>query len=166
MTTLIRRNQNDTTASNRQAAGHDPMLHPYQVVNALLGWNPFLDEAPLGRGRVFSPAFEIREAKDAYLVKADVPGVRESDLDVTVTGNAVTISGRRELEADASGDQIHMMERAHGEFSRTFTVSDGADLEGLTADLAGGVLTVRIPKRPEVQPRKIALGKGGNKGSA
>jgi HSP20 family protein len=161
MATLIRRNhtdQTDQTPTRRQT--HDQMLHPYQVMNALLGWNPFRDESPLDRGRGFSPALEIRETKDAYVLKADIPGVKDSDIDLTVTGSEVTIAGRRDPDNAEDGAQFFAMERGYGAFSRTFAVSDGADLEGLTADLSNGVLTLRIPKRPEVQPRKISLGKG------
>jgi HSP20 family protein len=158
MANLIRRNQTDHTASRPQT--QDQMLHPYQVMNALLGWNPFRDESPLQRGRGFSPALEIRETKNAYVLKADVPGLKDSDVDLTVTGNEVTIAGRRDPDNAEDGEQFYAMERGYGTFSRTFSVSDGADLEALTADLSNGVLTLRIPKRPEVQPRKIAVGKG------
>ena len=164
MTNLIRRNHDN----NRQAARtNDPtVMNPYHLMETLLRWKPFADD--VGREGFFSPPFEVREAKDAYVIKADLPGIRDSELDVTVAGNAVTVSGRREPDAGNDGDQYYVMERGYGTFSRTFAVSDAADLTNLTADLNGGVLTLRIPKRPEVQPRKINVGSGSApaKGSA
>ena len=166
MNNLIRRNNAQRATTSPE--GHDQMLHPYQVMDALLRWNPFRDEAPQANWRGFSPAFEVRETKDAYVIKADVPGLREADIDVTVTANTVTIAGRRDPDIGEDSDQVYALERGYGAFTRTFAMSDGADLEGLTADLGNGVLTVRIPKRPEIQPRKISVGNGstGSKGSA
>ena len=116
----------------------------------------------LVRGRMFSPGVDIREAKDAYVVKVDVPGVRDADLAITVKASAITIAGRRDPEADADGEQVHLRERGHGPFTRTFTLADGADMDGVTADLDHGVLTLRIPKRAAAaaKPRKVSVGDG------
>jgi HSP20 family protein len=108
--------------------------------------------------RLFVPEFEVRETPDAYLIKADLPGVRDEDLDVSVTGNRVTVSGRRDEEQRRENDTIYVYERAYGNFSRTFTLPEGAASDEIKADIDKGVLTLSIPKKPEVQPKKIKVG--------
>jgi HSP20 family protein len=90
---------------------------------------------------------DVKETKDAYLFTADLPGVKESDLELSLTGNRLTISGTREEEH----------ERSYGSFSRTFTLPDGVDPEHVGAELKDGVLRVNIPKKPEMKPKKIEL---------
>jgi HSP20 family protein len=114
---------------------------------------------PLADERIatFAPTFEIKETKDAYLFKADVPGIKEHDLEVTVTGNRLTVSGKREAEKEDQGDTFYTYERSYGQFTRAFTLPEGADMERLNADLKDGVLTLTLPKKPEVQAKKIAV---------
>jgi HSP20 family protein len=155
MTNLTRRNP-DNIATN----GTNPTWDAFRMMDALLGWEP-LREGRISHQNTFSPSFDVQELKDAYLLRADVPGLTEADVDVTVMGNALTISGRREAEQEREGQRYYAMERGYGTFSRTFSLPDGASLDDLTADLKNGVLTLQIPKRPEVQPRKISLRKNG-----
>ncbi len=142
---------------------------------ALREWNPFdlfdLDPfrtmAPLLYGREtigakggrggFMPSFEVKEMNDRYVFKADVPGVKESDLDISVSGNTVTVSGKRESEEREEGETWYAYERSYGNFTRTFTLPEGADAEAAEAGLHDGVLTLIVPKRPEAHPKKIAL---------
>jgi HSP20 family protein len=140
---------------------------PFRMMRQLLGWDPFQEVMPTGRGEtLFSPAFEVKEGSDAYTFKADVPGVKEKDLEVTLTGNRLTVTGRREEEKEEKGTTYYAYERSFGSFSRSFTLPEGADEKHVQADLESGVLTIAIPKRPEVQPKKIAVsttGKGPSK---
>ncbi len=106
---------------------------------------------------VFAPAFEVKETKDAYIFKADVPGIKEKDLEVTLTGNRLTLAGKREVENEEQGETYYSCERSYGSFSRSFTLPEGVDTEHVHADLAAGVLTIAITKLPEVQARKIAV---------
>ena len=103
------------------------------------------------------PAFDVKETKDAYRFKADVPGIQEKDIEVTVTGNRLTMSGKREAEKEERNDRYYTYERNYGSFTRSFTLPDGADLERLQATLEHGVLAITVPKKPEVQPKKIAV---------
>ena len=164
MTNLIRRLQSHANVPNR---AFDANWDPFRTVDALLRWDPFVDGAVSAQAVGYAPAFEVKEVKDAYVIKADLPGIAEADVDVTVAGNGVTISGKREAEQSAEAARYYAIERRYGAFSRAFVLPDGADLGALQADLAHGVLTVRIPKRPEIQPRKVTLGGGQPaKGSA
>jgi HSP20 family protein len=136
-------------------------LAPLRMMRRLLGWDPFQQMAPFVHaeepGLTFTPAFEVKETKDAYEFRADVPGVAESDIDITVTGNRLTISGTREAEAEDRTDRYFATERLYGSFVRTFTLPDGVDAERISASLANGVLHVIVPKKPETQPKKIAV---------
>ncbi len=114
-----------------------------------------------GRGEqawAFTPAFEVKETKDAYIFKADLPGVKEGDLDITLTGDRLTISGKRETEKHEDADRFYAYERSFGSFSRVFTLPEGVDPDSCHAELKEGVLTLRLSKRPEVQPRRITVG--------
>lgn len=133
---------------------------PFQWMRDLLGWDPLGEMEPLGTstGPIFSPDVEIRETKDAYLFRADLPGVREGDLEITVAGNRIQISGKREEEESREEDRYYVYERSYGSFSRSFTLPEGADPNDVTAELREGVLSLRVGKRPEVQGRRIAVG--------
>jgi HSP20 family protein len=131
------------------------------MMDALLGWDPLRERTPSLHLSSFAPSFDVEELEDAYAIKADLPGLAESDVDVTVTGNTLTVSGKREPEREPEGQRYYALERGYGAFSRTFSLPDGANLDDLSASLKNGVLVLHIPKRPEVQPRKISLSKGG-----
>jgi HSP20 family protein len=134
---------------------------PFRMVDALLRWDPFRSGGGwLPEAVEFAPRFDVKETKDAYVVKADLPGIADKDVDITVTGNVLTISGQREEEHREEGDRYYTSERSYGRFSRSLSLPDGADAESVKADLKEGVLTVHIPKRPEVQPKRISLGTG------
>jgi hypothetical protein len=102
--------------------------------------------APVGRGLLFAPIAEP---------KADVPGIQEKDLEVTLTGNRLTIAGKRDTEKEEQNERYYTYERSYGSFTRTFTLPDGADADKLDANLSNGVLSIVIPKKPELQPKKI-----------
>lgn len=137
-------------------------VSPIRAMRRLLGWDPFREMAPylaMGEaGLAFMPAFEIKETKDAYEFRADIPGVKESDIEITVTGNRLTISGTREAEAEDKTDRYFATERVYGSFVRSFTLPEDVDPNTVRATLANGVLSVTVPKKPETQPRRIAVG--------
>jgi HSP20 family protein len=133
-------------------------------VDTLLRWGePFRSEmSPLGLGAGgFNPRFDVKEIETGYVIVADLPGVKEEDLGVSLAGNQLTVSGRREEEQRDEGRGYLAVERAQGSFARTFSLPDNVDAESLTADLDDGVLTVHVPKRPEAQAKKIRIGKRG-----
>jgi HSP20 family protein len=104
----------------------------------------------------------VKETKDAYVIKVDLPGVKEEAVDVSLNGSLLSITGRRDEERRTEGEQYYAIERSHGSFARSFSLPDSVDAEHVAADLKDGVLTVQIPKRPEAQPRKIAIGRTAN----
>jgi HSP20 family protein len=158
MTNLVRRNHDSRGIATN---GTNPTWDAFRMMDALLGWDPLREETRVSNQSTFAPSFDVEELKDAYLLKADLPGLTEADVDVTVMGNALTISGKREAGQEREGQRYYAIERGYGAFSRTFSLPDGANLDELSANLKNGVLTLHVPKRPEVQPRKISLGKSG-----
>ena len=151
MKTIVRRNE----GTPQQTRGYEPTRRWRDI------WDPFAEMMPAlfqdERGLGFSPDFEVKETKDAYVFKADLPGVREPDLDISLTGNRLVVSGKREAEERKEEENYFMFERSYGTFTRAFTLPEGIDPEQVQADLKDGVLTIAIPKRPEAQPKKISL---------
>jgi HSP20 family protein len=122
--------------------------HPWRTMRSLLSWDPFREMAPFpafeDRAITFSPAFDVKETKAAYLFKADVPGIQDKDLEVTMTGNRLTVSGKRNEEKEETNDRYYTYERNYGSFSRSFTLPEGTDTEHLRASLDAGVLTITV----------------------
>ena len=98
------------------------------------------------------PPVDLHETADAYVVTAELPGLRRDDLDIQIHDDSLTISGVRR-EREAACEQYHRVERGHGAFSRTFQLPLPVDPERITADLHDGVLTVTCPKTHEAAKR-------------
>jgi HSP20 family protein len=166
MANLIRRE--DRELSRGGAAG-GYRWDPFQVMDRLLHWDPFrgdLGALQSWSGGEFAPRFDVKETKDAYVLKADLPGLKDEDVEVSLNGKMLTISGKREEEHKEEGEQYYSMERSYGSFARSFSLPDSVDGEHVSAELKNGVLTVNIPMRPEAQPKKIAISKGGGEKTA
>ncbi len=149
----------------RTPATVSPDWEPSRLIRQFFGWDPFRELAPFVRtdANVFSPAFEVKETKEGYELKADVPGVKESDLEVTLSGNRLTLSGKREAEKEERAQTYYTYERSYGSFTRSFTLPEGIDAKGIHADLRDGVLTMHVPRKPDAQPQKIAIKASTNK---
>jgi HSP20 family protein len=111
----------------------------------------------------WAPAMDLTEAEDHYLLKADLPGLSEDDVSIEVENGVLTISGEREAEHERNEKGWHRIERSFGRFSRTLTLPEGLDPDGVTAEFDRGVLSVRIPKPEQVKPRRIEIGSGNGK---
>ena len=135
---------------------------PVHMLRDLLRWNPFREvtrftEGPAG----FVPAFEVRESKDRFVLYADLPGVKESELEITLSGVRLLISGtRKPHEVEEENETYYAVERTYGAFQRSFALPEGIDGEHIVAELRDGVLTVVVPKLAEMKARKIALKTG------
>jgi HSP20 family protein len=133
---------------------------PLRTMRELLRWDPFGEMLPSLRGIesvAFSPDFDVKETKEGFIFTADMPGVKESDLDLRLTQNRLTISGKRESEKVEKTDQFYASERSYGSFTRAFTLPEGVAPDKIHAELKQGVLTLSIPKKPEAQPKKIEV---------
>jgi HSP20 family protein len=140
-----------------------PEWDPFRLMDTLLRWDPFAETSPsfLPRLETFLPRFDVKETRDGYFIHADIPGVKEDDLNVSLTGNVLTISGQRNVEQKQEDERYFAMERSYGDFTRSFSLPEGADPDTIKADLKEGVLSIELKKKPDVQAKKIAIGKGG-----
>ena len=105
----------------------------------------------------WAPAVDIKEEKDRFLLIADIPGVDPKDIEVHMENGILTIKGERESEKKTEREGYKRIEREHGVFYRRFTMPEGVNPEGIEANSKNGVLTVVIPKKEAVQPRKITV---------
>jgi len=105
----------------------------------------------------WTPAVDIIEEKDRFVLRADVPGVRPEDIDVSMDSGVLSLSGERHPIAAGEDEGVQRIERATGRFLRRFTLPETANADGISAKCANGILEVAIPKAPEVQARRITV---------
>jgi HSP20 family protein len=98
-----------------------------------------------------APAVDVTEDDAAYRITAEVPGLEEKDIDVTVMGDTLTVKGEKRYEKDEQDKNRYMSERAYGSFRRAFSLPDGVDRDKIAAQLEKGVLTISLPKTPDTQ---------------
>jgi HSP20 family protein len=125
---------------------------PFRAMDALFRWSPSEEAGP-----AFAPLVDVKETKDGYVLSADLPGVKESDVHVSVDGNVLTISGHRDEERRTDEEYYHAVERTYGSFRRSYELPETADHDGIKAELKNGVLSVQVGKKPEAQPRQIPV---------
>jgi HSP20 family protein len=101
------------------------------------------------------PLINISEDKDAYRVRAELPGLQADDLDISVTDNKLAITGERKITEESKAAKYHRREREAGKFSRLISLPGQIDAAKIEAKLADGLLTVVLPKAEEAKPRKI-----------
>ena len=103
------------------------------------------------------PAVDVLESKDSYLIRAELPGMRNEDLKTEVNEGMLTLSGERKFEEPANGVEYHRVERAAGKFSRSFYLPQTVKHDGIKATYRDGILEVQVPKADEAKPRQIAI---------
>jgi HSP20 family protein len=103
---------------------------PFGLLREMLRWDPFADLEPFAGPEVaFVPRVNLRETADSYEISMDVPGIRQEQIEISVTGNRLTVSGELQEEQRDEGDRYYAFERSYGRFSRSFTLPEGADLD-------------------------------------
>jgi HSP20 family protein len=130
-----------------------------QEMNRLFG-SAFDTQGGLANGGAASrwiPPMDVVEGDEHFVVRADLPGIEERDVNVELEDNVLTISGERKSDGEERKEGYYRIERAYGAFSRSLTLPEGIDSEGIKASFANGVLEVRIPKPEERKPRKVAI---------
>jgi HSP20 family protein len=117
-------------------------------------------DQPQGNGgavRRWTPAMDLLETEDHFVLRADLPGMSEEDVTVELEDNVLTVSGERKTEHQDRSEGYYRVERAFGAFSRSLTLPKGIDPEAVNAAFERGVLEVRIPKPEARKPRKITI---------
>lgn len=101
------------------------------------------------------PAVDLCETAEAFLITAELPGLTREQIRIDLHDGRLTLTGRRDSRAPC--EQYHQVERGHGEFARAFTLPPSVDASGIVAELRDGVLSITVPKAPEVAPRRVAV---------
>ena len=111
------------------------------------------------------PPVDIVEEKDRILMTAELPGFKESEIEIQMEGGVLTLRGERKSETEREGRTFHRMERSYGQFVRSFTLPNNVDRDRIKANFANGLLEIELPKREEAKPRqiKISADSGGAK---
>lgn len=127
----------------------------FGLTDMLAPWDPWLKlDEPVKRG--INPAFNYYEADGRYVVEADMPGISEENVSVTIVDNHLHIIGERAQKKEQNTTSYYVAEQRFGSFKRTFALPKDAS-DRVEATLTDGVLTVTIEKNPEAQPKKIEV---------
>jgi HSP20 family protein len=115
-----------------------------------------------GHGR-WAPAMDLVETEDAFVLKADLPGLSEDDISLELQDSVLTLSGERRFEHEVKRDGYHRIERGSGSFARSLTLPDGVDPDAIAASFDRGVLEIRIPKPEAKKPRRLQIAVGDSR---
>ena len=144
-------------------------LDPFRGLTSLQDQVNRLFEGTFAQGRTgesdlasWAPAVDIYEGQDELVAQVDLPGVQEKDIDIRLENNTLTIRGERKFEKSVNEDNYLRVERAYGSFTRTFSLPNTVNAEGIHADYKQGVLTVHMPKREESKPKQVKINVSGN----
>jgi len=107
--------------------------------------------------REWMPAFDVSETEGEIIVKAEIPGMKVEDIDITLTDGLLTIKGERKMEKEEKQENYHRIERQFGTFSRSLNLGQTVRADGIDAGYKDGVLTVTLPKAEEDKPKKIEV---------
>ena len=124
-------------------------------------FNTFFEPSNGAVMRRWSPAMDLVETDDHYVLRADLPGVPEGDVKIELDDNVLTISGERKSAHKEAKEGYYRVERAYGSFSRTLTLPEGVDADSISASFDRGVLEVRVPKPEQQKPRKVQISLAG-----
>ncbi len=107
----------------------------------------------------FTPTVNSREAKDAYFVEVDLPGVKKEDIVIDVKDNILSIEGERKIQSETKENDYYKVESRYGKFIRSFTLPKDIDADKISASNKNGVLEVKIPKQEKIEskPKKIEI---------
>jgi len=118
---------------------------------------------PSGRGaeqaslRTWAPVVDIREDRDEIVVSAELPGLKQENIDIELSGDTLTISGERSFSDTERKDSYVRVERSYGSFRRAFTIGVPINADEVKASYKDGVLEVHVPKSEAVKPKKVAV---------
>ena len=105
----------------------------------------------------FVPAVDIYEDPQKVMLKLEVPGIEQKDLDVRIEDHTLTVKGERKFESEEKEQNFHRIERRYGSFYRAFTLPNTVDTENVAASYNAGVLKLELKKKPEAQPKQIEI---------
>ncbi len=144
---------------------------------SLARWNPFVEMADLHRGMdqvfgeffgrtpstmaateaLWSPLVDIHETKEGFQLMVELPGVKQEDIQVSIEGDTLTLTGERKRETEVKEDQYHRIERSYGRFERSILLPSVVDAGRVKATYRDGVLEIQLPKKEEAKPKAIKV---------
>ena len=123
----------------------DSMIHSFFNTD----WN-----FPVRDTRNWSPAVDVKETDNSFVLTADIPGLTKKDIKVNVANEKLSISGERSYETDQENDNYHYRERRFGTFDRSFNLPETVDEENISASFKNGILNVSLPKHENILPKE------------
>jgi HSP20 family protein len=115
-------------------------------------------EADLPTTTGFVPPVDVYEDGHKIVLKLEVPGIKQDDLDIRIENNTLTVRGERKFEKEEKEENFHRIERRYGSFFRAFTLPTTVDTENVKANYDSGVLRLELDKRAEAKPKQIKIG--------
>ena len=125
----------------------------HRLFNTLFD-SPTVGSAPVRR---FAPATDLIESDSHYILRADLPGLSEDDVNVELDGNVLTVSGERRSSSEDRKGGYYRVERSYGSFRRSVRLPEGVDAEAITASFDKGVLEITVPKPEAAKPHKVQI---------
>ncbi len=146
----------------------ESLIWPGDLFDELTGLRRLFDQpfesffglmpARSGNGEaMWRPAVDIAETKDAFVVKAEIPGVKAEEIQINVDGGMLTLKGERKQENSVEEKGYTRTERAYGSFERRISLPPTVDVDGVKASYTNGVLEIRLPKKEEAKPKRIPV---------
>jgi len=114
-------------------------------------------------GRLWSPAVDIAENQNEIVLHAELPGLKQDEIDIELTGDTLTIRGERKFESEERKDSFVRVERSYGRFQRSFTLGVPVEAERVSATYPDGILEIHLPKSEATRPRKVPVTSGNGK---
>lgn len=146
-------------------------------MHELMEWKPFREVSRLRRemDRLFEdffgpgrralrplemewgPAVDVEETADQVTVKAEIPGITPKDIDISLSGDVLTLKGEKKAEREEKGKNYHLVERSYGSFSRSLRLPAAVDADKIEATYKDGILIIACPKKEKVKPKVIEV---------
>jgi HSP20 family protein len=139
-----------------------PYLHRSEVPVAGRLFEEFFNGFPFGNaflegGESWTPSVDILEKDGNLILRAELPGMTEKEIDLKLEGNTLTLKGERKMENEDKKSNYHRVESYYGSFIRSFRLPETVDIDKINAEYKNGILTITLPQKPEVKPREIPV---------
>ncbi|MFC4257584.1 Hsp20/alpha crystallin family protein [Marinobacter lacisalsi] len=135
----------------------EDLINRYNRYFGLPATNGEREGKDLFRRTDWAPAVDIKETKEAFVIEAELPGMKKEDVKVTVHDGVLTIQGERKKEEETGDDKHHRVERVYGSFLRRFTLPDNVDEDSIRARFKEGVLSLTLTKAEPAEPKAIEV---------
>jgi HSP20 family protein len=122
-------------------------------------WGRFFGDTgfPILSEAVWAPAFDVKETKENIVVTTEIPGLSAQEVEVTLSGDMLTIKGEKKHEKEEKDESYHLLERRYGSFSRSIRLTTDVDAKNVEASHKEGVLTISLPKSEKAKEKQIKI---------